>query len=458
MITLRLWCMVLAPCIPLFAIAQYWAPADLPVVVDGQLSQFYSDEEEGLFCICGRTEVPEGSQSEWRNGLVCNIGGVWDTLGVFDGAVTCAVQYGDTLFVAGHFDGVDGEPMGRILGYTGGTWASFSEPENRGAFNLKKINGELFRLSAAGTLHGQPTTGVSVRQGGQWVPIGNLPSPDTPNGAHWLFDIIEYNGQLVVTGSINATTGYDVFILEGEDWVPLGGGLVGWNSFGYRLAVYQDDLYVGGSMSMAAGDVGQNIIRWDGNQWHPLGSGVQVAPNNFGTAGSVRDMVVHNGELWVCGGFRYAGGVPAQMIARWNGSQWCSVGDGPSDTMFAMGIFQDTLYVNFLGNINGDVMGHVAKFVAPEYENNCGLWTDVEERQGQDVELRAWLQYGAVVLEGLPVGVYDVRIMDATGRMVHQEGVVSDGGRTYLTGTYVNEGIYLVSIPQLRALSKLHIP
>lgn len=403
-----------------------------------------------MFCICGRTEMPEGNQSEWRNALVCNINGVWDTLGIFDAAVTCAVQHGDTLFVAGHFQGVDGEPMGRILGFNEGAWHSYSEPENMGASKLKKINGELYRLSAADSLHGIPSTGVSVRQGGRWVPVGNLPPPDSPNGAHWLFDIIEYNGQLVVTGSINATTGHDVFILEGEDWIPLGGGLPGWNDYGKRLAVYQGELYLGGGISAWGGSPSQSIIRWDGEQWLPVGSGLQVQLNNFGNYGSVEDMLVYRDELIVVGGFRYAGGIPAKCVARWNGTEWCSLGGDIGNYIFCAGVYQDTLLVN------SQTLGHIAKFVAPEYENICGVWSDVEQH-APEVPLRAWIQDGVVVLEGLPIGTHEVRIVDATGRLVQQERIASDGNRADMPSKAMREGIYFVHVPLLDKTVKLHV-
>lgn len=461
MCLLRLFSASLGVLMSVLSWGQYWAPADLPVVVDGQLSQFYADEEEGLFCICGRTEMPEGSQSEWRNGLVCNINGVWDTLGVFDSEVTSVAKWGDTLFVAGGFTGVDQQPFsGNLLTRYDGAW--HQDPQltqlSHGG-HLRKVGDSIYLLGHFEASPGVSLIGVGLRQGGRWLPVGNLPPPDSPNGAHWLFDIIEYNGQLVVTGSINATTGYDVFILEDEDWVPLGGGLVGWNSFGNCLAVYQGDLYVGGGMSMAAGDVGQNIIRWDGNQWHPLGSGLQSALNNFGTTGTVRDMVVHNDELFVCGGFRYAGGIPVTCVARWNGSEWCSLSDDfQGSYAYCMGFFQDTLYVNASGDQNWQQeFGYVAKFIAPEYENVCGLWTDVEEQPAPEPALRAWLQDGMVALDGLPLGMHQIRIVDATGRLVQQEQLLGMGGKDYIRLTALSTGIYLISVPQLGMITRLHI-
>lgn len=416
--------MAFVPCLHVATLAQYWAPANLPVVADGQLRQFYSDEASNTFCVCGRTKVPETAPSPWRVGLVCNIASVWDTLGIFNNDVVCATQWADTLFVTGGFTGVDSIALGEILGYVNGEWFSFSEPENAGAFMLRKINGEVFRLGNGPTLHGVPATGVSKRQGGQWEPVGMLPSPVSAGG-HQIFDIIEYNGQLVITGNINTTIGDDVFVLEDDDWVPLGGGLVGWNSYGKRLAVYQGDLYVAGGIFMSQGDVGQNIMRWDGQQWHPLGSGLQTQLGSFGQTGGVEDMLVHDGELWVSGGFRYAGGVYARGVARWDGSQWCSVGGEPSSIVFCFGFFQDTLYINNPGPIDGQDMDYVAKFVAPEYEDNCGLWAGVSDARSNAPPLVIWPNPAGSLLQcATPAkGSVRARIWDGVGRLVREESL-----------------------------------
>lgn len=439
--------------------AQYWAPAELPVVVNNQLYQFYWDEEEGTFCMVGRTIVCEGEPgAPFCAGILRHRNGQWDTLGYLQAGAGSVAQWADTLFVAGT-QGVNGTFLpGKATAWYDGMWHTDPQLNHSSHhINLRKRNGNIYALGRFEIEPGIAHYGVGIRQGGRWVPIGNLPQPSSTSAGPDIFDIIEYNGQLVITGNINTSIGDDVFVLEGDDWVPLGGGLVGWNSYGKRLAVYQGDLYVAGGIFMSQGDAGQNIMRWDGQQWHPLGTGLQTQLGSFGQTGGVEDMMVHEGELWVSGGFRYAGGVYARGMARWDGSQWCSVGGEPSGIVFCFGFFQDTLYINNPGPIDGQDMDYVAKFVGPEYENNCGLWTDVEEEPAPEPALRAWLQDGMVVLEGLPVGAHHVQIVDATGRLVQQERVLSESGRTHLLPTVLQEGIYLINVAQVGMTTKLHI-
>ncbi|MHB0857880.1 MAG: right-handed parallel beta-helix repeat-containing protein, partial [Anaerolineae bacterium] len=96
------------------------------------------------------------------------------------------------------------------------------------------------------------------------------------------------------------------------------------------------DVYVGGTFSLIGGSYSaNNIARWDGTQWHRLGSSLSNGVN-----GPVYALtIVSNGEVYVGGHFTrayysdervepaVAREVPAQNLARWNGSQWQTLGE-----------------------------------------------------------------------------------------------------------------------------------
>jgi hypothetical protein len=400
------------------------------------------------FYVCGRTRVPEDSFDEFRVGILRHRNNQWDTLGLFNSDVNTVIHYGDTLIVGGNFTGVNGESVNNICAWVNDMWVPFGDLGGAMPSKFRNINGEVFMVGLFQEVDGQPCNGVAKRVGGQWVPVGNMPPP-FGGIIHSVRDIIEYNGQLVVTGNINTAVGNDVFILEGEDWVPLGGGLLGWNSYGRRLAVYQGDLYLAGGLSVAEGDIGQCIIRWDGSQWHPLGSGLQAQLGNNGPFGGADDLLIHNDELFVCGGFSFAGGIPARGVARWNGEQWCSVGGNPSNTVFCMGFFQDTLYVNTPGTFDGQDFNFVAKFVAPEYEDNCGLWVGVEEH---DVHAPTFTLHPNPTTGRLHVELYGLRppqrwVSDALGRVVLRQALLGTAdGLLLLDLAALGPGTYLVTV------------
>jgi hypothetical protein len=81
----------------------------------------------------------------------------------------------------------------------------------------------------------------------------------------------------------------------------------------YALAVGPDgSLYAGGAFTRANWVVVNRIARWDGSQWHPLGSGL----DGYGYALAVGP----DGALVVGGSFNTAGGKPSARTARWTGA------------------------------------------------------------------------------------------------------------------------------------------
>lgn len=79
------------------------------------------------------------------------------------------------------------------------------------------------------------------------------------------------------------------------------------------------DVYVGGSFTTAGGMPANHIARWDGTAWHALGAGVND---------EVRALAVIGTDVYAGGYFTAAGGVPAGYIARWDGTAWHPVGTG----------------------------------------------------------------------------------------------------------------------------------
>lgn len=121
---------------------------------------------------------------------------------------------------------------------------------------------------------------------------------------------------------------------DGVAWSPLGSGLTG----GYgpiTVAVFDDDgdgphlpaLYVGGNFTTAGGVPANNIAKWDGTTWSALGAGT----NNWVVSLTSCDddgPGPHPPVLYAGGFFSTAGGVPASAIARWDGTSWSAVSGG----------------------------------------------------------------------------------------------------------------------------------
>ncbi len=134
----------------------------------------------------------------------------------------------------------------------------------------------------------------------------------------------------------------------------------------------------------------------------------------------VMDMQVHNDLLYVGGGFSYAAHVPANSTATWDGHRWCSVGGqfGEDDFVTALTFFHDTLFVGCFNEADGQPVNHVARFIAPEEEDSCGVALDVSVAELAPREtLHAYQSAdGSLHFSAAPKDVAQVVISDVLGR------------------------------------------
>ncbi|UYV11650.1 MAG: hypothetical protein NCW75_10110 [Phycisphaera sp.] len=123
-------------------------------------------------------------------------------------------------------------------------------------------------------------------------------------------------GETAFAQSCVPTWAEGVFCVEGLDW-------------DVRAAVAFDDgtgekLYVGGDFVTAGCEVVNHVAVWDGTRWAGL-----EGSDGVGVDRIVWSMAVYDDgagpALYVGGEFRTAGGVPAEYLARWDGSAWSAV-------------------------------------------------------------------------------------------------------------------------------------
>jgi hypothetical protein len=97
-------------------------------------------------------------------------------------------------------------------------------------------------------------------------------------------------------------------------------------------------LYAGGTFNSAGGTAANNVAKWDGVHWSPLGAGT--------SGGWVNALAVFDDgsvpALYAGGNFESAGGSPASKIAKWNGASWSALGPGVSaGGVSALAVFDD---------------------------------------------------------------------------------------------------------------------
>lgn len=291
-----------------------------------------------------------------------------DILHDLDGNVHCLLRDGYYLYVGGSFEHADGvESHGLVKLWAGGGFQAVPEPlVDRNVRGLARYQDAIYvatdqevRLCDAdswseplgGTFDGQLLClvtcqplgglfaggaipgGVVHWDDGEWVHLGGGLSQDGRINC-----LVHYGGDVVAGGRYirlpsvleGQDDAWNVLRWDGDFWHRLADGL---NHDVLALAVYQDDLYAGGSFYGSGTQPIARIARWDGDQWCPVG----------GAGSNVTALHVHQDELIAGGMFTTIGGISAGRIARWDGAQWRTLGAGANNTVRALATYQGQL-------------------------------------------------------------------------------------------------------------------
>ncbi|MBM3845146.1 MAG: hypothetical protein FJ405_02510 [Verrucomicrobia bacterium] len=76
------------------------------------------------------------------------------------------------------------------------------------------------------------------------------------------------------------------------------------------------DVYVGGGFNFAGGNPVSGLALWNGGQWSDVG-GSGLKPND-----AVEFMVQVGSSIYISGGFSRIAGKPVRNFARWDGTEW----------------------------------------------------------------------------------------------------------------------------------------
>lgn len=142
-------------------------------------------------------------------------------------------------------------------------------------------------------------------------------------------------------------------------WAPLGTGMQhATQTASIRaLTVYGDKLIAAGKFTTAGGVSANNITAWDGSNWSPLGTGLTGGdPVTQASA-----LTVYDNKLIVGGQFTTAGGVSANYIAVWDGSAWSPLGTGMNGSVLSLTVYDNKLIA---GGVFTNAGGISANYIA----------------------------------------------------------------------------------------------
>ncbi len=355
---------------------------------DGQVSAFEVFDDGG-----GEALYAGGFFTNTGNAYARNIskwnGASWSNLDAgLNGSVRAFTVYdfgqGPQLFAGGIFTFAGSIPVDRLARWNGSTWKATGTGMNGWVYALTVFDeGDGVALFAGGTFRSAGNTdalGIAKWNWIDWWSLGT--GVDIPNvRAFAVFDdgsgpALYAGGSFWIAGSITVRS---IARWDGSSWSALSGSFgTGLNHAVYALEVFDDGtgpaLHVGGEFTSAGATPANYIARWDGSEWSSVGS----APVGAGTNDIVYALRTFDDgtgmALYAGGDFTSAGGNSTNHIAKWDGASWQPLGVGINDTVSALIEFDDgggpALYVGgTFTTAGGSVSANIARWRCPCTDN-----------------------------------------------------------------------------------------
>jgi hypothetical protein len=284
---------------------------------------------------------------------------------------------GEAIYAGGNFGTAGGMGTNDIAKWDGSSWSALSLGMNNAVYALSVFDdggGPALYAGGAFTTAGPVSApGIARWDGSSWSALGS----GMGGSYHSVLDLTVFDdgggealfaaGQFTTAGGINAKY---IARWDGSSWSALGSGMGGTqHPFVYALTVFNDGggpaLYAGGGFTTAGGASANYIAKWNGSNWSALGSGTDESV--------VALMVFDDGggpALYAGGHFTTAGGAGANHIAKWDGSSWSALGsgtDGEFPYVYALTVFDDgggpALYAGgYFTSAGGVGANHIAKW------------------------------------------------------------------------------------------------
>jgi len=268
----------------------------------------------------------------------------WAGIGI-QGITYAVKRNGVNLYFCGTFSSAGGVAATNIARWDGTNWFALgpgvSGPNvfpNTPGLDCMAVQGNnvyvggIFSYAGASSM-----TNIAYWDGSTWHAMGN-----PFNG---LVDALQfYGGYLYAGGTFTNTSLHltNVARWDGSAWSALPGG--GANRTVSDFATDGTNLFMCGTFTAIGGIAATNVVSFDGNNWKPLNSGLHYFQAQIGLPQAFKLCWASN-QLYVVGGFDRADNSGAINIARWDGTNWWSVG---GDTSKGMGIgidFEQSLFL-----------------------------------------------------------------------------------------------------------------
>ena len=429
----------------LTSVAQWWTPLGGGFPPPGGPATIYGDAQLNKLLVGGSFPYAlNGSDSVTIVGIGAWDGWQWDSLATrvqpWDGPPSnvCANTHSfqrinGTLYANGGwgFPTPDSTWNRRIarLNEDSSRWEALECPNPLvgGMMHLLRVAGDTsFITGWQGTICGEAPSCVFSYANGtiqRWAPFDDWPE----HSSNYVGYVFPFQGQYYMTGLVNDTANsayYGFLRYTGTEWEPV----PGFETYGpiKKVLIHDNKLFVCGYFFEANGQPGNLVASFDGSQWDNLGGGLlySLTSPTSGNPTAV-DMFFDADTLYVAGQFKFAGGIPAQNIAKWNGVQWCSF-PGVFDSYGTLhaAMWNNELYVvGGFAAIDGVLMNQVARYNGGYQVLDCSSPISIPESVSEEPILS--ILYNAatasVTVSTLPSATHapvHLQLFDPLGRQV----------------------------------------
>jgi hypothetical protein len=252
---------------------------------------------------------------------------------------------GASVYAVGAFTDAGNIGANRIARWDGAAWHNVGNgvgPKRRSEFGIEdgELNavavgpdGSVYVAGHFNEIDGVPAFSVARWDGQQWRALGmGLTNPGFSEGtlqesrvyalAIGADGVLYAGGEFLYAGEVTANS---VARWDGNAWSAFGGGVTTDNGISVQpgivraIALNGANVFAGGQFNRADGAPAANIAGWNGSGWSALGAGVSA---QFESEPVLRSLMMAGQTLIAGGTFTRAGNVAMRGIARWDGQAW----------------------------------------------------------------------------------------------------------------------------------------
>lgn len=296
------------------------------------------------------------------NGDTLNVRGVlvWDSLsywGLYGDPSEAIMVFDNSLYIGGGL-GIE-LTDDAIAGHNGQEWFSLQgggSPSTSHVHDLIVYQGKLFACGSFDSMGTLDNSGIGAWNGTEWVDVGEIIGAGPPR----CLEI--FQGDLYVGGDHNQCYPPQIACptlarYDGNEWHDTNGGATG-AIWAMEADTANDLLYVGGVLTnVGGGEIWlESVAAWDGENWQ------QVADIGFNS--NVSSMAVYRDQLYVGGTFTgLSDDTEMSFISRFDGVNWQSLDGGANNAVVSLEVYKDELYAGGSFDQIGGIEAHgVARY------------------------------------------------------------------------------------------------